>query len=240
MGTGNGNFSPSSSVSRGAMAAFITRALAHTSARPEGVTIQSDEPGGVIISVRDANFHPEANAAVDIFSAAANKVGEAFSEDGSCYEPRLTGVAGNANVCEIDALDPVTGLSGDYDPGTISVNVQAGGTTVWAWTGENGDEVEDGGEGIAHINLTETAAVAADSAKVTTDIPMGVTRQAFGNTVTVTIQLVGAMDADAVRDMGGNSYRVVTPTQHRQEHRDRRYAGCGGRHAGRVDPDARG
>ena len=209
-GTGNGNFSPSSTVSRGAMAAFITRALAHTSARPEGVTIQSDEPGGVIISVRDANFHPVANAAVDTFSAAANKVGEAFSEDGSCYEPRLTGVGGNANVCEIDALDAVTGLSGDYDPGTISVNVKAGGTTVWAWTGENGDEVEDGGEGLASINLTETAPVSADSAKVTTDIPMGVDRIHFGDTVTVTIQLVGAMDADAVRDDGGNSYRVVT------------------------------
>ena len=209
-GTGGGNFSPSSTVSRGAMAAFITRALAHTSARPEGVTIQSDEPGGVIISVRDANFHPVANAAVDTFSAAANKVDEAFNEDGSCYEPRLTGVGGNANVCEIDALDAVTGLSGDYDPGTISVNVKAGGTTVWAWTGENGDEVEDGGEGLASINLTETAPVSADSAKVTTDIPMGVDRIHFGDTVTVTIQLVGAMDADAVRDDGGNSYRVVT------------------------------
>ncbi|MDE0655626.1 MAG: S-layer homology domain-containing protein [Acidimicrobiaceae bacterium] len=209
-GTGMGYFSPSSTVSRGAMAAFITRALAHTSARPEGVTIQSDEPGGVIISVRDANFHPVANAAVDVFSAAANKVGEAFSDDGSCYEPRLTGVGGNANVCEIDALDAVTGLSGDYDPGTISVNVMAGGTTVWAWTGENGDEVEDGGEGLASINLTETAPVSADSAKVTTDIPMGVDRIHFGDTVTVTIQLVGAMDADAVRDDGGNSYRVVT------------------------------
>ena len=191
-GTGMGYFSPASTVSRGAMAAFITRALAHTTARPAGVTIQSDAPGEVIISVRDANFHPVANAPVDVFSAAANKVDEAFNEDGSCYEPRLTGVGGNANVCEIDALDAVTGLSGDYDPGTITVNVAAGGTTVWAWTGENGDEVEDGGEGLASINLTETAPVTADSAKVTTDIAMGVTRQAFGNTVTVTIQLVGA------------------------------------------------
>ena len=208
-GTGMGYFSPASTVSRGAMAAFITRALAHTSARPAGVSIQSDGPGEVIISVRDANFHPVANAAVDIFSAAANKVDEAFNDDGSCYEPRLTGVGGNANVCEIEALDPVTGLSGNFDPGTISVNVDAGGTTVWAWTGENGDEVEDGGEGLASINLTETAPVTADSAKVSTDIAMGVTRASFGSTVTVTIQLVGANDADAVRDTGGNSYTVI-------------------------------
>ena len=40
-GTGMGYFSPADTVSRGAMAAFITRALAHTSARPEGLTIQS-------------------------------------------------------------------------------------------------------------------------------------------------------------------------------------------------------
>ena len=41
---------------------------------------------------------------------------------------------------------------------------------------------------------------------------MGVTRQAFGSTVTVTIQLVGDADsnrADAVRDEGGNSYTVT-------------------------------
>lgn len=207
-GTGMGYFSPASTVSRGAMAAFITRALAHTSARPSGVTIQSDGPGEVIISVRDANFQPVANAQLDIFSARADKVGEAFKEDGSCNTPRLTGVAGNANVCEIDALDAPTGLSGDFET-SVDVNVAAGGTTVWAWTGESGDEVEDGGEGLASINLTETAPVAADSAKVSTDMAMGVTRATFGDTITVTIQLVGDDDADAVPDTGGNSYTVT-------------------------------
>ena len=69
-GTGMGYFSPASTVSRGAMAAFITRALAHTTARPEGVTIQSDGPGEVVVSVRDANFHPVANAVVDVFSVS--------------------------------------------------------------------------------------------------------------------------------------------------------------------------
>ena len=207
-GTGMGYFSPASTVSRGAMAAFITRALGHTSARPEGVTIQSDGPGEVIISVRDANFHPVANAPVDVFSAAANQVDEAF-DMGSCFMPRVAAVGGNAKLCEIDALDAITGLDGNYDPGAITVNTQAGGTTVWAWTGESGDKVEDGGAGLASVNLTATAPVTADSAKVSTDIPMGVSRQAFGSTVTVTIQLVGAEDADAVRDDGGNSYTVT-------------------------------
>ena len=211
-GTGMGDFSPEASVSRGEMAAFITRALAHTTARPEGVTIQSDGPGEVIVSVRDANFQPKANAAVDVFSADADRVGDVFNADGSCYKAILTGEGGNAKVCEIDALDAVTGLSGDYDPGAIAVNVQAGGTTVWAWTGESGDEVEAGSEGLASINLTETAPVTADSAKVTTDMAEGATRAHFGSTVTVTIQLVGNDDsnyADAVPPATGASYTVT-------------------------------
>ncbi|MXW88941.1 MAG: S-layer homology domain-containing protein [Acidimicrobiaceae bacterium] len=207
-GTGMGYFSPAASVSRAEMAAFITRALGHTSARPAGVSIQSDGPGEVLISVRDTNFQPVANAPVDVFSARANQVDEAFNADGSCNTARVSAVA-NTDVCEIGALDAITGLDGNYDPGEITVDTDAGGTTVWAWTGERGDKVDDGGEGIASVNLTATAPVMADSAKVTTDIPMGVTRQAFGSTVTVTIQLVGANDADAVRDEGGNIYTVT-------------------------------
>ncbi len=211
-GTGMGYFSPDATVTRGAMAAFITRALAHTTARPEGVTIQSDGPGEVLISVRDANFHPVANAAVDVFSVSTPRLDEAFKEDGSCNTPRLTGEGGNAMVCQIDALDEPTGLSGDIDPGSID-NVQPGGRTVFAWTGESGDKVEDGGEGLASISLTETAPVTATDTKVTNDLGMGVTRAHFGSTVTVTIQLVGdaaANRADAGPPEGGASYTVTT------------------------------
>ena len=95
-GTGMGDFSPEASVSRGEMAAFITRALAHTTARPAGVTIQSMGLGEVIVSVRDANFQPLANAAVDVFSADADRVGDVFNADGSCYKAILTGEGGNA------------------------------------------------------------------------------------------------------------------------------------------------
>ncbi len=110
-----------------------------------------------------------------------------------------------------DALDAITGLNGDYDPGDITV--AEGGTTVWAWTGENGDKVEDGGDGLAHVNLTETAPVTADAAKMTNDMGMGVVRAAFGSTVTVTIQLVDADGGDAGPPEGGASYRVVVRSQ---------------------------
>ena len=215
-GTGMGYFSPASTVSRGAMAAFITRALAHTTARPEGVTIQSDGPGEVLISVRDANFHPLANATVDVFSVPTGRLAEAFNADGSCNTPRLRGEGGDTSPCEIGAVDAVTGLSGDYDPGEI-VGVQPGGRTVFAWTGDSGDKVENGAEGLASISLTETAPQVADSAKVTADPAvrpgsgaMGVERLAFGTTVTVTIQLVGGTNAaDAVPPTAGSRYTVT-------------------------------
>ena len=213
-GTGMGYFSPAASVSRGQMAAFITRALAHTTARPAGVSIQSADPGEATISVRDANFHPVANAPLDIFSAAANKVDEAFNADGSCNTARVNREDGDAmGTCTIDALDPISNLSGDHTV-AIEVDVQAGGTTVWAWTGEPGDKVADGGAGLASINLTETNPVQADMAKVTTDMAMGagVNRAHFGSTVTVTIQLVGdaaSNQADAVPPGGGASYTVT-------------------------------
>ena len=210
-GTGMGYFSPAASVSRAEMAAFITRALAHTSARPAGLTMQSSGPGVVLVSVRDANFHPVANAPIDIFSIASSKVDEAFNEDGSCNTPRLTGEQGNTELCEINVLDDGSGLDGD-----LMVTVQTvheGGTTVWAWTGETGDEVEDGGEGLAMVELTETAPVSALNAKVTTDMARGANRAAFGSTITATIQLVGAEGADAIPPEGGASYRVFVRTE---------------------------
>ena len=110
-GTGMGYFSPASTVSRGAMAAFITRALAHTSARPEGVTIQTDEPGGVIVSVRDANFHPVANAVVDVFSVRTGQ-GSMRPSTRTAAATRHASAARVANTspCEIGAVDAVTGL----------------------------------------------------------------------------------------------------------------------------------
>ena len=210
-GTGMGYFSPADTVSRGAMAAFITRALAHTSARPEGLTMQSSGPGVALISVRDANFQPKANEPIDIFSIASARADEAFNEDGSCNVPRLTGEQGNTELCEINVLDDGTGLDGD-----LMVTVQTvheGGTTVWAWTGETGDKVEDGGEGLASIELTDTAPVSALNAKVTTDMAMGANRAAFGSTITATIQLVGAEGADAIPPEGGASYRVFVRTE---------------------------
>ncbi|MDE0667188.1 MAG: S-layer homology domain-containing protein [Acidimicrobiaceae bacterium] len=204
-----GDFMPASSVSRGEMAAFITRALDHTSARPAGVSIQSHTAGEVTVSVRDANFHPVPNAQIDIVSITSARIDEAFNEDGTCNTPRFNTEPANATRCEIDANDPVTGLSGDF---STSVPVAEGGTTVFAWEGETGDKHEDGGEGLASVELTEIAPNPAANAKVTTDMAMGANRAVFGSTVTVTIQLVDADGGDAGPPEDGASYQVVVRT----------------------------
>ena len=54
------NYDPEGTVNRGEMAAFITRALAHTHARPAGITAQY-VGGDVVVSARDANYAPMRN-----------------------------------------------------------------------------------------------------------------------------------------------------------------------------------
>ena len=134
-GTGGGNFSPEEPVSRGAMAAFITRALAHTTARPEGVTVQQYLPGEVTVSVRNEVFAPVVNAAIDVFSIATPDAHRAFRSDGSCSS--LVNDESGSRSCEIDVLDPVTGPDGDFTIGLGPTDEQD--LTVWAWTGALGD-----------------------------------------------------------------------------------------------------
>ena len=189
-GTGMGYFSPASTVSRGAMAAFITRALAHTSARPAGVTVQELATGGAKVSVRDANFKPVANASLDLFSIATANLDRAFRNDGSCNTSQLADASGGSGgkKCEIDFIDPVTQVgTGDYDQ---AITVAKGGTTLWVWTGAVGDKVTRDSEGVAMINLTKSSPTAGAHVKVSTSEPTGISLTKFGSTVTVTVQLV--------------------------------------------------
>ena len=192
-GTGGGNFSPASTVSRGAMAAFITRALAHTSARPEGVTVQELATGGARVSVRDADFRPVANASLDLFSIATANLDRAFATDGSCNLSQLADASGGSGKeCEIDFTDPVTLGTGDYDQ---AVTAAQGGTTLWVWTGAVGDKVTRDSEGVAMVNLTKSTPTSGSAVKVTTSQPMNATVNKFGSTVTVTVQLVDSTGA---------------------------------------------
>ena len=209
-GRSDGSFEPDESLTRGAAAVLITGALAYTRVRPEGVTIQQREPGEVVVSVRDADFRPIRNVRFDVFSASTRLVGTtAFKSDGTCGIVKVPAGGDGGSKCRIGPADPVSGGDGDL-AFTVDVD-QRGGTTVWAWTGEEDDRVTDGGAGLASVRLAASP-VPATAAKVTHDLPKGAHRVHFDETVTVTVQLIDAKGNDAAPPEDGASYRVAVST----------------------------
>ena len=210
-GRADGSFGPDEPLTRGAAAVFITRALAYTRVRPEGVTIQQNVPGEVVVSVRDSDFAPLVNVPIDVFSVSTRLVGStAFKSDGTCGSVEVPAGGHSGSKCAIHSSDPVSDSGGDL-LWLIDVD-DRGGTTVWAWTGEEGDRVADRARGLARVDLTELKEVVATGAKVTHDLAEEARKAHFGTTVTVTLQLVGAGNKDAVPPAGGASYRVAVST----------------------------
>ncbi|MXW94037.1 MAG: S-layer homology domain-containing protein [Acidimicrobiaceae bacterium] len=196
-GYSDGTFKPDDSVSRGEMAAFITRTLAHSNLRPAGLTAQVHDATKVTVSVRDADFAPVVNQAVDLFRAAAADEDRAFTAAGKCsgrthpFEDLMSG------KCEIDGADPVTQSDGNVE---LTLGGDVGdGQTVWVWHGELGDKA-DAETDFVKVSIVKGAAPRVDAEKVavTTSLAMvggeQVERAHFGATVTVTIQMRGAAD----------------------------------------------
>lgn len=207
-GRPEGGFAPDEPATRGEVASFITGALAHTRARPEGVTIQQNIPGEVVVSVRDAHFAPLLNVPIDMFMVPTRLLSAtAFKSDGTCGAVSVLEGGDAGSKCSIGVLDPVTGLDGDL---VRRVEVDArGGTTVWAWTGDEDDRVTDGGAGLARVDLTELEDIIATGARVTHDLSERALKARFGVTVTVTVQLVDASGKPAAPPSDGASYRVA-------------------------------
>ena len=207
-GRPDGSFAPNEPATRADAAALITGALTHSQVRPEGVSIQQGMGDEIVVSVRDPDFAPVEGAAIDAFSVATRLLSTtAFKSDGTCGIVRVPTGGDAGSKCRISTRDPVTNFDGEV---VLRVDIdERGGTTVWAWTGEEDDRVTGGGEGLARIDLTDVGTVVAEGAKVTNDIPGGADQVRFGDTVTVTVQLTGADDKDAPRPRGGASYRVT-------------------------------
>ena len=203
-GTGDGStFSPSGTVDRGQMAAFITRTLNHTNLRPEGISAQ--KVGSTVrVAVRDADLKPEINAWVDSFSVAAARADDVFStnDDGdrtSCT--RLPSAVEGSRSCEIDRADGLT--DGD---GNVEFDISHGDTNVavWVWTGEIGDRVGASTQ-LAMVTVTP-ATLGVVTAAVSDNLPDPPkdAKARFGDSVTITVQLQDA-NGDAVGP-DGTSY----------------------------------
>ena len=190
-GTSTGRFSPEGTVTRGQMAVFITRALAHTAARPAGVTVQAAPGAGadgsveLVISVRDRSLLPEPYALVDVFSA--RDAGRAIGAGGSCAPGQVQAVDGGARPCVIESSDLRAGSAGDLTVVYFPEETR----TVWAWSGDAGDEYDED----EHPSGSVRAAAVGSAARlrVTDDLPSSVQYSQyvrFGRRVTFTFQLV--------------------------------------------------
>jgi len=217
------NYEPSGTVNRGEMAEFITRALAHTSVRPAGVSAQYDGTD-VVVSVRDESFQPMSNVLVDVFYTDTGAVDLAFRANGSCAE--ISELGNSQHECEIDGADPLTGGGGDASE---VLEVARGGTTVWAWTGDTGDVVSSDTE-LYPLDIPYKAALQkADRAKITTD---NVGKAHLGSSVVYTVQLEKAGTGAVAFGEDG-----LTPASYLATLSTYAYVGAGGSAAGDADGD---
>lgn len=186
-------YRPAQNVTREQMALFITRTLAHTIARPAGVSIQADKASAtgsgadgttgeeinLVVSARDENYQPQVDVSLDVFSST--DVETAFDDEGAC--DAATAALGGSRKCEIDTNDEQTGISGDL---ILSVNV-AQDTTIWAWTGDSGAKYDNNEtvSAMAEIGFNK----GATKLLISHDLADNQTKLSFGRTVNVTIQV---------------------------------------------------
>ncbi len=178
------NYDPAGTVDRGQMAAFITRALAHTTVRPAGITAQYEvHEGRVIVSARDDDFQPVPNTVVDVFYTDTPGVGLAFRGDGSCDEvEKLQG----KYSCVIDKTDNITGGTGDIGLTLTGTDLDVNGTTVWVWTGDDEDEVDDDTE---LYTLPIPVGILEPAALISVTNTHGGSKAHLGSSVVFTLQL---------------------------------------------------
>jgi len=183
------SFGPNSPVNRGEMAAFITRALNHTNARPEGVSAYRDSNGAIKASVRDAMLNPVSGARLDLFYAATAKADEAFGQAGTCDPTVVSNKTGT--LCRIDSSDPVTNSSGNVTlagPDSTEHTVKTP-QTIWVWTGDVGMIVVSATELFRHdLAEPKTPDLVATRTLVGDDSD-GATLFRYGSDRTITLQL---------------------------------------------------
>ncbi len=181
----SGVFNPKGLLTRGQMAAFITRALAHTSVRPAGVTAQWDGKN-IVVSARTDAFAPKVGVVVDLFHIATADADSAVKTDGTCDTNELLNPL-RGELCEIDNSDSETRNSGDFSE-PLETDDVGEGVTVWVWTGDVGDTFGSDTD-VYRLDIAkgEATPVVAARAHITSDLK-GV-KAKLGSTVVYTVQL---------------------------------------------------
>ena len=207
-------FRPNEGVPRRNMASFIMRALDHSNLRPAGLTVQSDG-GALTASLRDADFGPIDDTLVDAFYVDASRVARAFNNDGKCRSIVKAVDGSMTSTCEIHVTDSVTDADGNAPLNGLEADQIGKGVTVWVWTGDAGDKVDDDTDYVEFDQGPVTPPVPAS--KITVSPSQARTPMArFGTAVQFTGQLQyvdGGLDKNASVgtdvQMGGAQYSLV-------------------------------
>ena len=186
-GTTATTFSPADPVTRAQMAMFISRLLAHTNARPAGVTIQVDsvdlragDTVDLAVSVRNDDHQPVADATVDLFYAPSDT--DAYGSDGRCsvhVRPEV-----GTRSCVIDFSDEIVDGDGNLLH-TISVDRSI---VMYAWTGSLDRRFDADNANFGSLDIPVTAAPA--NFVLTDDMRPKASALHFGDSVVYTFQLV--------------------------------------------------
>ena len=165
-------FGPASSITRDEMATWLTNAMGHTNARPEGLTIEYSKKSGfandptINISYRDANFDGVAGQAVDMFtwtSSATLGNTSPFLADGTCKLNSNVSLLGSSlTKCYTDVGDSSTNSVGNIALAASATTPGAASLNVYAWTGTAGTGYDnDTNSGSLVTDAATSTAVAA-------------------------------------------------------------------------------
>ena len=220
--TAGSTFEPFANVTRGQMASFIARTLDHSNLRPEGLAIQRNSNRETMVSLRDSAFMPIEDARIDAFSSAYPD--DAFDEDdGECEMNLVIDETSSFSTCEIDRDDFLTDDDGNVEftlrsdaaaaaAATCTTDAESAlrfeaasggpGRTVWAWTGDLGDEVSED----THLAELEDVGrpvgkAGPDYALVSGGLPTGDELAQMGESVTFTLQLYSQVGGEPNADM---------------------------------------
>ncbi len=203
-------FSPAADITRADMATWLTNALAHTKARPEGLHMQSTDVADfgamtaasdeLVISHRDASFDAIANTSVDVmafYDDPADSTDLATSASTGKCDDMVT--AQSSTACTIDVGDSVTNAAGNVvlemasmASGDASVG-DGQSVQYWAWTAANGT-VYDSTQTTSTVTIVSTTD--ATQLKVSSSQPKA-TRSATPPNMADDVNLDGVSDDDA-------------------------------------------
>ena len=198
-GTGDGTtFAPSVPVTRGQMAKFVTRALAHTNARPAGLSIQANpmdvtdsDATDLQVSLRDSDHMPVPDELIEVFGTMSAE--DAFDDEGDCVAKNIIGEGSQgAQLCEIDAADEATGPEGNVEVSVNTAGFCPGSMDFYAWSGDIGDTYDSDETESAWTSLGVTKG--ATQLIITSDMPEDATQLEFGDSITITFQVANADD----------------------------------------------